>query len=105
MAGFGINDLKVAAPHEEAVLKQVISDAWVTMKRVNWDDTKFCTVNPSVVLSFSQAKSFFDQIYDFLGFPFYCTFLLLFFLNENDKISHKWQNGLFKKISRIKDTL
>ena len=58
MAGYGINDIKVAAPHEEAVLKQVIAEAWVTMKRVNWDDTKFCTINPKAVLTFSQAKNF-----------------------------------------------
>jgi len=58
MPGFTINDIKVAAPHEEAALKQVISEAWVTMKRTNWDDTKFCTVNPTVVMSFSQAKNF-----------------------------------------------
>jgi len=56
MAGFTINDIKVASSSEEAVLKQVISEAWVSMKRTNWDDTKFCTVNPSVVISYSQAK-------------------------------------------------
>ncbi|HNX24203.1 MAG TPA: hypothetical protein PKG60_09135 [Spirochaetota bacterium] len=58
MAGFTINDIKVASSSEEAVLKQVISEAWVSMKRTNWDDTKFCTVNPSVVISYSQAKNF-----------------------------------------------
>lgn len=58
MAGFTINDLKVAASHEEPTLKQVIAEAWVTMKRTNWDDTKFCTVNPKIVLTYSQAKNF-----------------------------------------------
>jgi hypothetical protein len=58
MAGFTINDLKVAASHEEAGLKQVISEAWVSMKRTNWDDTKFCTVHPAVVITYSQAKNF-----------------------------------------------
>jgi len=58
MAGFTINDIKVAASHEEAALKQTISEAWVTMKRTNWDDTKFCTINPNVVLTYSQAKNF-----------------------------------------------
>jgi len=58
MAGFTINDIKVAATNEEAALKQVISEAWVTMKRTNWDDTKFCTINPSVVMTYSQAKNF-----------------------------------------------
>ncbi len=58
MAGYSINDLRVAAPHEEGTVKQLIAEAWVTMKRVNWDDTKFVTINPKVVLSFSQAKSF-----------------------------------------------
>lgn len=58
MAGFSLNDIKVAAEHEQPILKQTISEAWVTMKRTNWDDTRFCTINPSVVLTFSQAKSF-----------------------------------------------
>ncbi|HOP64736.1 MAG TPA: hypothetical protein PK358_14570 [Spirochaetota bacterium] len=58
MAGFSPNDIKVVADHEEAGLKQVIGEAWITMKRTNWDDTKFCTINPNVVLTFSQAKSF-----------------------------------------------
>ncbi len=58
MAGYGLKDLQIAAPHEEPVLKQVIAEAWVTMKRTNWDDTKFCTVNPKTVLSYSQAKNF-----------------------------------------------
>lgn len=58
MAGYTLNDIKVAGAHEEAILKKTIAEAWVTMKRTNWDDTKFCTVNPTSVLSFSQAKSF-----------------------------------------------
>ena len=58
MAGYGLDDLKVAAPHEEPLLKKVIAEAWVTMKRVNWDDTKFCTINPTAIITFSQAKSF-----------------------------------------------
>ena len=58
MAGFTLNDIKVATGNEEAILKQVIAEAWTTMKRTNWDDTRFCTINPSVVLTFSQAKSF-----------------------------------------------
>lgn len=58
MAGFTINDIQVAGSHEETALKQVIADAWVTMKRTNWDDTKFCTVMPSQVISYSMAKNF-----------------------------------------------
>ncbi len=58
MAGFSLNDIKVAAEHEQPLLKQTIADAWVSMKRTNWDDTRFCTIHPSNVLSFSQAKSF-----------------------------------------------
>jgi len=63
MAGFGLNDLKVAASHEEAGVKQVIAEAWVTMKRTNWDDTKFCSINPSIMMTFSMAKSF-QAFYD-----------------------------------------
>ena len=58
MAGFTLNDIKVAAEHEQPILKQTIAEAWTTMKRTNWDDTRFCTINPSNVLTFSQAKSF-----------------------------------------------
>jgi len=58
MAGFTINDIRVAASHEEDVLKNVIAEAWVTMKRTNWDDTKFCTVVPAHVLTYSMAKNF-----------------------------------------------
>jgi hypothetical protein len=58
MAGYTLNDLKVAAPHEEPALKQTIADTWVTMKRVNWDDTRFCTINPKFVFTFSMAKNF-----------------------------------------------
>jgi hypothetical protein len=58
MAGFTLNDIKVAAEHEQPILKQTIAEAWVTMKRTNWDDTRFCTINPTNVLTFSQAKSF-----------------------------------------------
>ncbi len=58
MAGYSIKDLKQVTTQEEAGLKQAIAEAWVTMKRTNWDDTKFCTINPNVVLSFSQAKCF-----------------------------------------------
>lgn len=58
MAGFTINDLKVAASHEEQGLKQLISEAWVSMKRTNWDDTKFCTVHPNIIITYSQAKNF-----------------------------------------------
>lgn len=57
MAGYSLSDIKVAAPHEEPLLKKTIAETWVTMKRCNWDDTKFCTVNPTSVISFSQAKS------------------------------------------------
>ena len=63
MAGFSLNDLKVAASHEEPGLKQVIAEAWVTMKRTNWDDTKFCTINPTIMMTFSMAKSF-QAFYD-----------------------------------------
>ena len=63
MAGFGLNDLRVAASHEEPGLKQVIAEAWVTMKRTNWDDTKFCTINPTIMMTFSMAKSF-QAFYD-----------------------------------------
>mgnify|MGYP001281262569 CR=1 FL=1 len=58
MAGYSLNDIKVVAPHEEPLLKKTIAEAWVTMKRTNWDDTKFCTIHPTSVLTFSQAKSF-----------------------------------------------
>ena len=58
MAGYSIKDLKQVTTQEETGLKQAIAEAWVSMKRTNWDDTKFCTVNPNIVLSFSQAKSF-----------------------------------------------
>ena len=58
MAGYSIKDLKTVTTQEEVGLKQTIAEAWVTMKRTNWDDTKFCTINPNVVLSFSQAKNF-----------------------------------------------
>jgi len=63
MAGFSLNDLKVAASHEETGLKQVIAEAWVTMKRTNWDDTKFCSINPTIMMTFSMAKSF-QAFYD-----------------------------------------
>ena len=58
MAGYSFNDLKIAPSYEEATLKQVIADAWASMKKTNWDDTKFCTVNPSMVITYSIAKSF-----------------------------------------------
>ncbi len=58
MAGFTINDLKTVNAQEEAGLKQTIAEAWVAMKRTNWDDTKFCTVMPNIVLTYSQAKNF-----------------------------------------------
>jgi hypothetical protein len=58
MAGYTLNDLKVAAAHEEPALKQSIAEAWVTMKRTNWDDTRFCTINPKVVFTYSMAKNF-----------------------------------------------
>lgn len=58
MAGFSPKDISVVTSEEETVLKQLIADAWATMKRTNWDDTKYCTINPKQVLTFSQAKSF-----------------------------------------------
>jgi hypothetical protein len=58
MAGYGLNDLRVAASHEESGLKQIIAFAWEAMKRTNWDDTKFCTINPILMMSYSMAKSF-----------------------------------------------
>ncbi len=58
MAGFSYNDIKVVAGNEETVLKQVIAEAWITMKRTNWDDTRFCTVNPSIVITYPVAKNF-----------------------------------------------
>ncbi|HOQ10996.1 MAG: hypothetical protein BWY23_00530 [Spirochaetes bacterium ADurb.Bin218] len=58
MAGFSLKDISTVDQNEENILKQVIAEAWVTMKRNNWDDTKFCTVNPSVVINYPVAKSF-----------------------------------------------
>ena len=58
MAGYSYNDLKIANSQEEPLLKTTIADAWVTMKKTNWDDTRFCTINPSSVITYSQAKSF-----------------------------------------------
>lgn len=58
MAGFGPNDIKKASGNEEAQLKQVIVDAWTTMKRTNWDDTRFCTVTPTFIITYSIAKNF-----------------------------------------------
>jgi hypothetical protein len=58
MAGYSFEDLKLCPSHEEAALKQVIAAAWETMKRTNWDDTKFCTINPAMVITYSIAKSF-----------------------------------------------
>jgi len=59
MAGYTIDDIKVSLPsEEEAGLKQVIATAWETMKRTNWDDTKFCTINPTIVMTYPMAKSF-----------------------------------------------
>ncbi|MCL2156224.1 MAG: hypothetical protein FWH53_11210 [Leptospirales bacterium] len=58
MAGYSFNDLSIAPSHEEEGLKQTIAAAWETMKRTNWDDTKFCTVNPPITITYSMAKSF-----------------------------------------------
>ena len=59
MAGYTFNDIKSSLPSdEEAGLKQIIANAWETMKRTNWDDTKFCTINPVLVMTYSMAKSF-----------------------------------------------
>jgi hypothetical protein len=63
MAGYSLNDIKIVPSHEEAGLKQVIAEAWESMKRTNWDDTKFCTINPSIVITYSMAKSF-QTFYD-----------------------------------------
>lgn len=57
MAGFSLNDIKVVTATEEPLLKQVIAETWTTMKRTNWDDTRFCTINPSAIINFAQAKS------------------------------------------------
>ncbi len=58
MAGFSPKDITVASNEEEPILKKLITDAWATMKRTNWDDTKYCTINPKNVLTFSQARNF-----------------------------------------------
>ena len=58
MAGYTINDMRVAPSHEEPGLKQVIAEAWETMKKTNWEDTKFCTVVPSIIMTYPMAKSF-----------------------------------------------
>ncbi len=66
MAGFTPTDISRATTEEEPILKELISNAWATMKRTNWDDTKFCTINPKNVLTFAQAKSF-KRFYDAEG--------------------------------------
>ena len=58
MAGYTLQDLRVALPHEEAGVKQTIAEAWITMRRINWDDTRFCTINPKRMFSFTMAKNF-----------------------------------------------
>ena len=59
MAGYSLTDLLKYLPgNEETGLKQVIAQAWETMKKTNWDDTKFCTINPSIVMTFPMAKNF-----------------------------------------------
>ena len=64
MAGYSLNDLRVALTStEEAGLKQVIAASWETMKRTNWDDTRFCTINPDLVMTYPMAKNF-KSFYD-----------------------------------------
>ena len=58
MAGYSLSDIQALASYEETPFRQVISEAWVTMKRTNWDDTKFCSINPTLVMTYSMAKSF-----------------------------------------------
>jgi len=58
MAGFGPSDINNVTEEEEPVLKKVIAQAWQTMKRTNWQDTKYCTINPKNVLTYSQARNF-----------------------------------------------
>jgi hypothetical protein len=59
MAGYTLEDLRTVLPsEEEAGVKQVIAAAWETMKRTNWDDTKFCTINPTIVMTYPMAKNF-----------------------------------------------
>ncbi len=66
MAGFSPTDIMRVSTEEEPLLKELIGHAWQTMKRTNWDNTKFCTVYPKKVLTFSQAKSF-KSFYDTEG--------------------------------------
>jgi len=64
MAGYSLNDLRVSlTTTEEAGLKHVIATAWETMKRTNWDDTRFCTINPTLVMTFPMARNF-KNFYD-----------------------------------------
>ena len=58
MAGFSFNDINSVSGEEEAILKQFIADAWSTMKRTNWDDTKYCTINPKFVVNYPVARNF-----------------------------------------------
>ena len=58
MAGYSLSDIQALANHEESPFRQIVTEAWVTMKRTNWDDTKFCTINPTLMMTYSMAKSF-----------------------------------------------
>ncbi len=58
MAGFSFEDISKVQGEEEEALKRVITDAWVTMKKVNWDNTNFCKINPKITIPYPVAKNF-----------------------------------------------